>query len=77
MAPTINQTITLTEQRLCKIWAAAQMGGDFYDVSKTLHEIAHVLNAEGKCDAATLFSEASALALHRSIEEIKEVRVAA
>lgn len=69
--------ITLTEQRLCKIWAAAQMGGDFYETSKTLHEIAAVLNAVDKQDAGLLFSEASALALHRSIEDIKEVRVAA
>ena len=63
--------ITLTEQRLCKIWAAAQLGGDFYDTSKTLHEIAAVLNAEGKQDAGAMFGEASALALHRAIEDIK------
>ena len=63
--------ITLTEQRLCKIWAAAQLGGDFYETSKTLHEIAAVLNSLDKHEAGAMFSEASALALHRAIEDIK------
>lgn len=66
-----TKKITLTEQRLCKMWAAAQMGGDFYDTSKTLHEIAEVLKTVGKKDAGEMFDEASELALHRAIEDIK------
>ena len=64
--------ITLTEQRLCKMWAAAQFGGDFYETSKTLHEIAQVLQAEGKTEAAGMFSDLSGLALIRAIDKIKE-----
>ena len=64
--------ITLTEQRLCKMWAAAKFGGDFYETSKTLHEIAEVLRAEGKPEAAAMFGDLSGLALHRAVEKIKE-----
>lgn len=66
------QLTTLTEQRLCRMWAATAHGGDFYELSKTLHEIAQVLISLNHGEAAELFADASQIALWRAVEKIRD-----
>ena len=68
MAP----TMTLTEQRLCRMWAATTFGGDFYELNKTLWEIAMVMRAEGMADRTDDFALLSQVALQRAVDEIAE-----
>lgn len=64
--------MTLTEQRLIKMWTATDYGGDWYDLNKTLWHIAKVLEAECKAEAAAEFEFLAAVAMWRSILEITE-----
>lgn len=65
--------MTLTEQRLCRIWnSAANFSGDWYDTSRILHEIGMVLAAEGHQGIANDFEVCSGLALQLAIDSIAE-----
>lgn len=64
--------MTLTEQRLCRMWLMTSHGGDFYELSKTLHQIAQVLIGLGHTEEAEMFGDASAVALYRAVAKIRE-----
>lgn len=67
------QTMTLTDQRLCRIWnSAANFGGDWYDTSRILHEIGMMLRAVERHELADDFETCSALALQHEIDAIAE-----
>lgn len=57
--------MTLTEQKLCRIWIRDTRGGDWWDMFQQLRAIADVLNTVGKHEAADMFHEAGQLALAR------------
>jgi len=61
--------MTLTEKRLVKMWTATSYGGDWYELNKTLWEIAKVLEAEGMETGAELFTFLSSIALQRAVDE--------
>ena len=62
--------MTLTEQRLIKMWTATDYGGDWYDLNRTLWHIAKVLEAEGKAEAAAEFEFLAGIAMWRAINDI-------
>lgn len=62
--------MTLTEQRLIKMWTATDYGGDWYELNKTLWHIAKVLEAEDKAEAAETFELLSGVAMWRAINDI-------
>ncbi len=73
-------TTTLTEQRLCRMWAASGMTEDWWELNVKLHEIAKVLGDQGcAADVVEMFDDSAALALTLAVEAIhdKERRVAA
>lgn len=67
-----TKQITLTEQRLCKMWTATSYGGDWYELNKTLWEIAQVLRAEGMAEQTEVFAFCSAIALQRAVDETQK-----
>lgn len=64
--------MTLTEKRLIKLWTATDYGGDWYELNKTLWQIAKVLEAEDKAEAAEVFEMLAGVAMWRAILEITE-----
>lgn len=62
--------MTLTEQRLTKMWTATDYGGNWYDTNRTLWNIAKVLEAEGKQEAAETFELLAGVAMWRAINDI-------
>lgn len=62
--------MTLTEQRLIKMWTATDYGGDWYELNKQLWNIAKVLEAEGKDEAAEVFELLAGVAMWRAINDI-------
>lgn len=70
-------TMTLTEQRLCKMWTATDYGGDWYELNKTLHEISMVLRSECAAEVADDFAFAAGIALQRAVMQTMEKKVAA
>lgn len=69
----------LTEQRLVRMWTATDYGGDWYELNKTLWEIAKVLEAEGHQSGADLFTFLAGIALQRAMDETqaRKMKVAA
>jgi hypothetical protein len=63
--------MTLTEQRLCRMWAAAKTYEDWWDLWQRLVDISYVLQAECCNEATMLFVEASGIALGRAMYEIQ------
>ena len=62
--------MTNSEQRLVKMWTACAHGGDWFELNRTLHEIAMVLICEGHDKTAELFNDASNLALRRYVDTV-------
>lgn len=60
--------ITLTEQKLCKIWRTGSVAGNWWDTFQQLRAVADVLKAEGRHDASDLFTEAAMLASTRFVD---------
>ena len=68
---------TLTEKRLCRIWAEAEKSGEWWTANETLYDIAMVLRDQG-CVAQVVddFAFAATIALTRAVYAVKD-RVAA
>jgi len=63
--------ITLTEQKLCRIWLGGSCGGDWWDLYQQLRAIADVLQTVGQAAAAELFAEAGQVALARCVYDLQ------
>lgn len=61
-----QQIMTLTEQRLVRMWSATDYGGDWHELNKTLHEIAVVLQIAG-LPVADDFAFCASIALQRAV----------
>lgn len=68
--------MTLTEKRLVKLWTATDYGGDWYELNKTLHEIAVVLQIAG-LQAADDFAFCASIALQRAVMRSMERKAVA
>lgn len=71
-----QQKMTLTEQRLVRMWSATDYGGDWYELNKTLHEIAVVLQIAG-LQAADDFAFCASIALQRAVMRSMERKAVA
>lgn len=67
---------SLTEQRLVRMWSATDYGGDWYDLNKTLHEIAVVLQIFG-LPMAEDFAFCAGIALQRATMQTMERKAVA
>lgn len=65
-------TITLIEQKLCRIWLGGICGGDWWDMYQQLRAIADVLKTVGQDAAADMFHEAGQVALARCVYDIQQ-----
>lgn len=61
--------MTLTEQRLVKLWTATDYGGDWYDLNRTLWEIGKFLEADGNTAGGDVFAFLAGIALQRAVDE--------
>lgn len=75
----LTSTLSKTEQRLCKMWASAEMTGDFFDLNQRLFDVAVFMGFEGvEDDTVSTFAFLATLALNRAVYSIKDrERVAA
>lgn len=71
-----SQHMTLTEQKLCKIWRTAAFGGDWWDLYQQMRAISDVLKVVGKDAAADMFFEAGQVALARCVYDLQHREVA-
>lgn len=62
---------TLTEQKLCSLWARAEASGEWWDMYTELADIADVLEATGHAEGAALFAEAAEMALNRRMYQMR------
>lgn len=71
--------MTLTEKRLVKLWTATDYGGDWYELNRTLLEVAKFLEAEGNTRGGDLFRFLAGIALQRAVDETqaRKMKVAA
>lgn len=71
--------MTLTEKRLVKLWTATDYGGDWYELNRTLWEIAKFLEADGNTQGGDLFGFLAGIALQRAVDETqaRKMKVAA
>lgn len=63
--------MTLIEQKLCRMWAATENSGDWWDLFQRLAEISEALAATGNHEAAELFHEAAYIAIERCMYDIR------
>lgn len=68
--------ITLTEQKLCRIWLSAACGGDWWDMYQQLRAIRDVLKTVGQDAAADMFDEAAHVALARCVYDLQSKEAA-
>lgn len=65
--------LTKTEQRLCKMWASAEMTGDFWGLNQTLFDVAAFMGFNGThASIVDDFAFLSTLALNRAVYAIPE-----
>lgn len=67
----MQHEMTLTEQRLCRMWARSHSYDEWWDLWNTLVAISYVLQAENCHEAALLFTNASGVALARAMYELQ------
>ncbi|MDP3219206.1 MAG: hypothetical protein Q8S73_34225 [Deltaproteobacteria bacterium] len=63
--------ITLTEQRLCKIWARARTLDDWWNTWQECTDIAELMSSQSCNDAAELFTDAAQAALDNAIHTMR------
>lgn len=63
--------ITLTEQRLCKIWARARTLEDWWNTWQECIDIADLMASQACTDAAELFTDAAQAALDNALYTLR------
>lgn len=64
--------MTLTEQKLCRMWHEAETTGEWWELYQKLQDIGQVLMLNGNVEMALLFHDAGKLALLRRVDKIRE-----
>ena len=67
------QTITKTEQRLCRMWATAESTGEFWNLNEKLFEIAVFLTLDhGENETVENLLLCAEIAMARAVYAVKD-----